>query len=131
MEAYGCLAILAINMKSALDTAFTRRLRFIVNFQFPGPTERKRIWEKVFPPETPTDGLDVDRLARLSLTGGSIRNVALNAAFLAAAGPPNTKVTMPLVLKAARAEFRKLERPINEADFRWQVPAVALQGAMA
>jgi len=116
MEVYRGLAILATNMKSALDTAFMRRLRFTVNFAFPGPAERKLIWLKVFPPETPTANLDFERLARHNLTGGSIHNIAVNAAFLAAqAGTP---VTMPLVLDAARAEFRKMERTINEADFR-------------
>lgn len=124
MEAYRGLAILATNMKSALDTAFLRRLRFIVNFPFPGLGERKAIWQKVFPSETPTDGLDLDRLARLNLAGGSIHNTALAAAFLAA--KVGTPITMPLVLEAARTEFRKLERPINEADFRWQEPARAL-----
>jgi hypothetical protein len=121
MEAYRGLAILATNMKSALDEAFMRRLRFIVNFPFPGPAERELIWQKVFPAQTPAATLDYERLARLKLTGGSIHNIALNAAFLAAqAGAP---VTMPLVLAAARAEFRKLERPVNEADFRWEEPA--------
>jgi SpoVK/Ycf46/Vps4 family AAA+-type ATPase len=118
MEGYRGLAILATNMKSALDPAFLRRLRFVVNFSFPGVAERKAIWRKVFPPRTPTLGLDLDRLARLNLTGGHIHNVALNAAFLAArAGTP---VTMPLVLEGARTEYRKLDRPINETDFRWQ-----------
>jgi hypothetical protein len=122
MEAYRGLAILATNMKSALDTAFLRRLRFIVRFQFPGPAERKAIWQNVFPADMPRGALDYDRLARLNVTGGHIHNIAINAAFLAArAGSP---VTMALVLDAARAEFRKLERPINEADFRWQEPAV-------
>jgi hypothetical protein len=124
MEAYRGLAILATNMKSALDAAFLRRLRFVVNFSFPGFAERKAIWQKVFPPRTPTRGLDLDRLARLNLTGGHIHNVALNAAFLAAKG--GTPVTMPLVLEGARTEFRKLDRPINEADFRWQGAAEAL-----
>jgi hypothetical protein len=118
MEAYRGLAILATNMKSALDPAFLRRLRFVVNFSFPGVAERKAIWQKVFPPRTPTLGLDLDRLARLNLTGGHIHNVALNAAFLAARG--GTPVTMPLVLEGARTEYRKLDRPINETDFRWQ-----------
>jgi hypothetical protein len=117
MEAYRGLAILATNMKSALDTAFTRRLRFIVNFPFPGPAERKLIWQKVFPTSTPVDeGLDYDRLARFNLTGGSIHNIALNAAFLAA--QEGTAVSMQFILNAARAEFRKLERPINEVEFR-------------
>ena len=116
MENYRGLAILATNMKKALDHAFLRRLRFTVTFPFPGPDERKQIWRRVFPAKTPQDVLDFDRLARLNLTGGSIHNVALNAAFLAAeAGTP---VTMELLLRAARTEFRKLERPINEADFR-------------
>jgi hypothetical protein len=124
MEAYRGLAILATNMKSALDTAFMRRLRFIVGFPFPGGTERKAIWQKVFPAEVPKKGLDYDRLARLNITGGDIHNIAINAAFLAARA--SSPVTMPLVLEAARAEFRKNERPINEADFRWQEPAVAV-----
>jgi ATPase family protein associated with various cellular activities (AAA)/winged helix domain-containing protein len=116
MEAYRGLTILATNMKSALDQAFMRRLRFIVNFPFPGPTERKTIWQKVFPPEVPKGDLDFDRLARFNLAGGSIHNIALNAAFLAAqAGEP---VTMPLILEAARTEFRKLDKPVNEAEFR-------------
>lgn len=116
MEAYRGLAILATNMKNALDTAFLRRLRFIVNFPFPSLRERIRLWQQAFPPETPTTGLDCDRLATLNLTGGNIHTVAINAAFLAAqAGTP---VTMPLVLAAARTEYRKLDRPINELDFQ-------------
>ena len=66
--------------------------------------------------------LDYDRLARLSLAGGNIANIALNAAFLAA--EQGTPVTMPLVLGAARTEYHKLERPIKDADFRWHEPAI-------
>ena len=117
MEAYQGLAILATNMKGALDPAFMRRLRFIVSFPFPAVPERKEMWQRVFPEGTPVATLDYDRLARLNLTGGSIQNIALNSAFLAA--HPGGTITMPLLLEAARAEFRKLEKPINEADFRW------------
>jgi SpoVK/Ycf46/Vps4 family AAA+-type ATPase len=120
MEAFRGLAILATNMRSALDQAFVRRLRFIVTFPFPTPGDRQKMWQHVFPTETRTQDLNFARLARLNLTGGSIHNVALNAAFLAAqAGTP---VTMPLVLQAARTEFRKLDRPINETDFRYSIP---------
>ena len=121
MEMYHGLAILATNMKSALDQSFLRRLRFVVNLPFPGPKERKVIWQKVFPAETPVDGLDYDRLAHFNLTGGSIHSIALNAAFLAA--QQKTAVTMELALQAARTEFRKLEKPVNEGDFRWKEPA--------
>ncbi|MGL4611894.1 MAG: ATP-binding protein [Trueperaceae bacterium] len=116
MEQYRGLAILATNMKSALDVAFVRRLRFVVNFPFPAVSERKRMWQNVFPTSTPVAGLDYERLAKLNLTGAGIHNAALNAAFLAARG---SGVTMKEVLEAARYEFRKLERPINEAEFRW------------
>lgn len=118
MEAFGGLAILATNMKSSLDPAFLRRLRFIVTFPFPGVAERRTIWQKVFPAQMPAAPLDFDRLARLTLTGGDIRNVAMNAAFLSAQA--GTSLTMPMLLDAARTEFRKLERPINEADFQWK-----------
>lgn len=117
LEAYRGLAILATNMKNALDTAFVRRLRFIVNFPFPGLAERREIWRDVFPAQTLTSGLDFERLSQLDLTGGNIHNVALNAAFLAAKA--NQPVTMPLIFKAARAEFHKLERLVSEADLYW------------
>lgn len=122
MEAYRGLAVLATNMKNALDTAFMRRLRFIVNFPFPDVGERKLIWQKVFPQtETFRKKLDLsepdyERLARLNLTGGNIHSIALNAAF--AAAQSNSNVTVPTVLSAARIEFRKLEKPISEAEFR-------------
>lgn len=117
MESYRGLAILATNMKGALDAAFVRRLRFIVDFPFPGVAERRAMWLRAFPAQAEVGALDHDRLARLMLSGGSIQNIALNAAFSAArAGVP---VTMPLLLEAARSEFRKLGKPVNEADFRW------------
>jgi hypothetical protein len=117
LESFRGLAILATNMKSALDSAFLRRIRFVVNFPFPGAAERRAIWASAFPAKTATSVLDIDRLARLALTGGSIQGIALNAAFMAAKA--GTDVGMPLVLDAARAEFRKLDKPVNEADFRW------------
>jgi hypothetical protein len=68
----------------------------------------------VFPADTPTDGLDPERLARLDVAGGTIRNVALNATFLAAdAGEP---VGMTHLAQAARSEVAKLERPVTEAE---------------
>jgi SpoVK/Ycf46/Vps4 family AAA+-type ATPase len=117
LEAFRGLAILTTNMKSSLDTAFMRRFRFIVNFPFPGVAERTRIWRSVFPSETPTDELDFARLAeRFDLSGGSISNVALNAAFLAATRKP-PRVTMQLILDAVQTELRKNDRPVNKAKF--------------
>ncbi len=123
IESYRGLAILATNMKSALDQAFMRRIRFIVEFAPHGHAERKAIWERIFPPQTHTIGLDYARLANLNLNGGSINNVAINAAFLAAQN--GSPVTMSLVLQAARNEFLKLKRPFNSDDFSWQEERVA------
>jgi hypothetical protein len=114
MEAYRGLAILTTNMKQALDTAFTRRIRFVVQFPFPDAHERAEIWRRVFPRQTPTEGLDVDRLARLNVAGGNIRNIALGAAFLAA--DADDRVRMAHLLDAARAEYAKLDRPLTESE---------------
>jgi len=116
METYQGLAILTTNLKSALDKAFQRRLRFIVNFPFPDAAQREAIWERAFPPKTPTAGLEPKRLSQLNVAGGNIRNIALNAAFLAAAA--EQPVAMTHVLEAARLEAHKIERPLTEAEIR-------------
>ncbi|HEX9867629.1 MAG TPA: ATP-binding protein [Candidatus Tectomicrobia bacterium] len=114
MEAYRGLAILTTNMKNALDTAFLRRIRFIVQFPFPEAAQRAEIWRRIYPPSTPTEGLDVSKLARLNVAGGNIRNIALNAAFLAA--DAEGRVRMTHLLRAARSEYAKLEKPLTEAE---------------
>jgi hypothetical protein len=116
MESYRGLAILTTNMKGSLDTAFLRRLRFIVQFPFPDAAQRAEIWRLAYPASTPTDGLDLGKLARLNIAGGNIRNLTLNAAFFAAdAGEP---VRMVHLLRAARSEYAKLDRPLGEAEVR-------------
>jgi hypothetical protein len=116
MEAYQGLAILTTNLKSSMDKAFQRRLRFTVNFPFPDGEQREAIWSRAFPAATPTHDLDFKKLAQLKVTGGNIRNIALNAAFLAAqAGRP---VDMALVVEAASLEAQKVERPLSGAEMR-------------
>jgi SpoVK/Ycf46/Vps4 family AAA+-type ATPase len=122
MESFRGLAILASNMKSSLDGAFTRRLRFIVNFPHPGIAERRRMWERAFPPAALAEPLDLARLAKFNVTGAVIATAALNAAFLAARDGRN--VSLPDVLTALRQEFAKADRPVNEADFA--LPAVSV-----
>ena len=116
MESYGGLAILTTNLKSSLDRAFQRRLRFTVTFPFPDAAQREAIWGKVFPSSTPTDGLNLKKLSQLNVAGGNIRNIALNAAFLAAHG--GTAVGMCHLVEAARLEAHKIERPLAEAEIR-------------
>ncbi len=114
MEDYRGLVILTTNMRDSLDAAFLRRIRFMVHFPFPDAELRRRIWAGIFPDGTPTDGLDMDRLARLNVAGGHIRNIALAAAFLAAddSGP----VGMEHVKRAAESEYAKLDRSLTEAE---------------
>jgi SpoVK/Ycf46/Vps4 family AAA+-type ATPase len=115
MEDYRGLAILATNMKSLLDQAFLRRLRFLVDFPFPSAAQRTRIWRGAFPPAAETENLDYEFLSRLEITGGNIKNIALNAAFLAAAaGAP---ISMQLLLMAARREYSKIDKLVVEFEF--------------
>ncbi|MDN3556276.1 ATP-binding protein [Halomonas maura] len=116
MEAYRGLAILTTNHKASLDTAFQRRLRFVVHFPFPDAAQREAIWRTVFPSATPLGELDYTKLARLNVAGGSIRNIALSAAFLAAeAGTP---VTMGHLRRAAHLEAAKREKAPSDAETR-------------
>ena len=114
METYRGLAVLATNRKGDLDPAFMRRVRFVVNFPFPDTSHRAEIWRRIFPTGTPTDDLDLAKLARLKVAGGNIRNIALNAAFLAAA--EGSAVGMLHLQRAARAECAKIEKPLTEAE---------------
>jgi hypothetical protein len=116
MEAYQGLAVLTTNLKSAIDNAFQRRLRFTVIFPFPDAAQRQAIWSRVFPARTPTHDLDFRKLSQLNITGGNIRNIALNAAFLAAES--SGRVEMGHVLTAARLEADRIERPLSEAEIR-------------
>jgi ATPase family associated with various cellular activities (AAA) len=114
METYPGLAILTTNLKAILDPAFFRRLRFVVEFPFPDASMREDIWRGIFPRQTETRGLDFVKLARLNVAGGNIRNIALNAAFLASA--ERDAVQMKHLLAAARTEYRKIEKPLTEAE---------------
>lgn len=118
METYQGLAILTTNLKKSLDQAFIRRIRFMVDFPFPDRLARTEIWRRIFPAQTPTRGLKYDKLGNLSVAGGNICNIALNAAFLAASeGEP---VQMTHLLQATQQEYIKLERPLTSAETsRW------------
>jgi ATP-dependent 26S proteasome regulatory subunit len=108
MEAYEGIVILATNLRENMDEAFTRRIRFIVDFPFPDVASRKLIWQTHFPRETPVSAdLDYDWLAQqLQITGGNIKNIVLSAAFCAAAN--GGTINMTHVLHGTRREFEKI-----------------------
>lgn len=114
LEAYRGLCILTTNMRDNIDEAFLRRLRFVVEFRFPSRSERRAIWQRVFPTNLPRGELDYDKLAQLNASGGSIRNIALGAAFLAA--DRGGQVTMAEILHAANVEYDKVGRSMTDAE---------------
>ncbi|MDS9470136.1 ATP-binding protein [Paracoccus sp. MBLB3053] len=105
------VCLLTTNMRSAVDDAFLRRLRFVIPFPFPGLAERRRLWAMAFPARAPASALDLERLAELPLAGGAIRTVSLNAAFLAA--ERGEGICMGDILAALDFENAKHNQPID------------------
>lgn len=118
MEEYDGVVILATNLRKNMDEAFVRRLQFTVEFPFPDEADRRRIWKGVWPDDTPRDpALDIDLMARrFEIAGGSIRNIALAAAFLAA--DDGNVITMSHLMHATKREFQKMGKVVTEGQFR-------------
>lgn len=115
IEEHDGAVILTTNLESNIDDAFMRRIHLSVEFPRPDRTARAEIWRRVFPEDTPVDDLDYDYLARLDLTGGNIRNIALTAAFYAA--DRGTAVGMEEAVRAIKRECRKIGMPIQPDQF--------------
>jgi SpoVK/Ycf46/Vps4 family AAA+-type ATPase len=117
MEEYEGVVILATNFRKNMDEAFVRRLHFSLEFPFPNEGDRRKIWEGVWPVAMPlANDVDAGWLARqFELTGGSIRNIALSAAFLAASN--GGEVSMPHLLHATRREYQKMGKVVRDGEF--------------
>jgi SpoVK/Ycf46/Vps4 family AAA+-type ATPase len=117
MEEYEGMTILATNFKRNIDDAFVRRIQHAIDFPFPDTHHRKLIWKKIWPVELPLCGdLDLDDLAgRFELFGGNIKNISLNAAFIAAGN--GHKVTMDHVVKATQREYQKMGKLMMGHEF--------------
>ncbi|SFR65134.1 ATP-binding protein [Halogeometricum limi] len=115
IEEHGGIVVLTTNLRENFDDAFERRIHACVDFPLPDERSRAEIWRRVFPDQTPTTDLDVPFLAGLELSGGSIKNVALNAAFLAA--EEGTSVETSHVVRATRREYQKMGRMFSVDEF--------------
>ncbi len=117
MEEYEGVAILTTNLRTNMDDAFVRRLRFIIEFPFPNLKDRRRIWEQIWPSPVPrSDELDLDFIARhCEIAGGNIRNIALAAAFIAA--DDGGIVKMNHLVRAVRREYQKMGKVLIEGEF--------------
>lgn len=119
MEAYDGVCVLATNYKHNIDPAFFRRMKYIVEFQFPDPDTREMLWKTTVPKGTPL-GEDVDfrfLAEKFELVGGNIKNCILNAAFLAAADGDGKEVCMRHYLNAIKYEFVKVGKVFTRSDF--------------
>ncbi len=111
LEAFRGIVILSAARRDDIAPALLRRLTFALDFALPDLAERAEIWRRIFPPDTPVEGLDPERLARLPLSGADIRDIARSSAALAAGeGQP---VRMAHLLRAAIRECARLERAID------------------
>lgn len=116
IEQYDGIVILATNYRKNIDEAFMRRIRYVVEFSLPDKELRKELWKTSFSKEIPTEGLDFDYLAeQFELAGGAIKNIVLNASFLAAS--ENRPVGMVDVLRSVRNENVKIGKVMLSKDF--------------
>ncbi len=129
MEAYDGVCVLATNYKHNIDPAFFRRMKYIVEFQFPDVDTREMLWRTTIPKDTPmADDVDIRFLAeKFEFVGGNIKNCILNAAFLAAADPnANGQVHMKHYLNAIKYEFVKVGKVFTKSDFEPYAEEVGL-----
>ena len=116
MEEHEGIVILASNFKANIDEAFLRRIHFAVEFTSPEEDLREKIWTHIFPDDTPiNDDVDYSFLSKFKITGGNIKNIALNAAFLAAGDSDDVK--MEHIIRATKREFQKMGKLCTPADF--------------
>jgi SpoVK/Ycf46/Vps4 family AAA+-type ATPase len=117
MEEFEGLVVLATNLRKNIDDGFFRRMHFAIEFPFPDAGQRYRIWRQHVAPSAPLAGdIDFDYLAqRFPLAGGNIRNVVVNAAFLAAAN--GGEIHMEHMIRATRREYEKIGKVCTETEF--------------
>lgn len=119
VEAYDGVSVLATNYKHNIDPAFFRRMKYIVEFQFPNADTREMLWRTTIPKDTPlAEDVDIRFLAeKFEFAGGNIKNCILNAAFLAAADGDGKEVHMKHYLQAIRYEYVKTGKVFTRSDF--------------
>ncbi len=115
IEEYNGIVILTSNMKNNIDTAFMRRMKYVVNFEMPDVDTRCEILKSCFAPGVPQKDIDFQFLAeKVELAGGYLKNIVLNAVFLAAAR--NSPVTMKDMVRSVIVEYEKIGQVASFLD---------------
>jgi ATP-dependent 26S proteasome regulatory subunit len=132
VEEYSGVVILATNLRQNIDEAFLRRIQVIVEFPTPDASLRLAIWHKSI--SASANGLSEPELRavadRFSLSGGSIRNVTVEAACRAMA-QHRVRIELRDVIDAIAREYQKLGRPITQGEFGEQFYLWALSDVIA
>jgi hypothetical protein len=125
MEDFDGVVILASNWSKNIDDAFARRMQYVVDFPLPDEEQRARLWQGMLPVELPLgDDIDVGFLAKqFTVAGGDIKNVALDAAFLAAQN--GHVVTMKQLIQAMARQQMKQGRILSVAEFKHHFSLIA------
>jgi len=114
MESYEGIVVLTSNSRSRFDSAFTRRLDFVIDFPEPRPEERRELWLGHLGSRHSLGPEQINQLSMAAeLCGGHIRNVVLSAAVLARR--EERDIAWQDIHQGLSAEYRKLGK---------QVPAV-------
>lgn len=114
IEQFDGIAIMATNFINNIDTAFLRRIKYVIRFQQPDEKQRLAIWESCVYPRFSRSDLDLPYLAKqFDFSGGTIKNILLNACAIAVS--EEADLTMEHILKAVRNEYIKLERMIDSS----------------
>lgn len=112
IEEYEGMVILATNFISNIDKAFLRRIKYVIPFHMPDARTRTEIWKSGFTKETPVNSLDLEFLGnKVELSGGYIKNIIINAAFMAA--EDGGVVTMKHIVQSLENEYEKLGMVLN------------------
>jgi AAA+ superfamily predicted ATPase len=122
MEEHEGAVILASNLSKNIDQAFSRRMHYVIDFPSPDDTYREKLWQGMFPPQVPLgDDVDFVFLAKqFEISGGDIKNIALDAAFLAA--QDGQVVTMKELVRAMARQMTKERKVISATDFNQYYP---------
>lgn len=116
LEAYDGMAILATNYRNNIDSAFVRRLDYIVDFREPNGGDRERLWRCHVPATANVDpNVNYFQLANLyPMVGGEIRNAAVSAAYCAA--QQEQSIQQEHFITAIRKEYEKTGKAFREVN---------------
>lgn len=116
---------MATNFSRNMDQAFARRMQYVIEFPVPAPDLRERLWRGMFPEGAPlSQDIDFAFLAEhFAISGGDIRNVALDSAFLAAQN--GDTITMQHLIRAMARQLVKQGRTPSSIEFKQYFPLVS------